>query len=962
MIYVLVFFSGFAGLVYEIVWIKRAALAFGSSSLALSTVLAVFFLGLGLGSYGFGRLSRKVKQPLLWCAALEILLAMNGLLNPWLFQWAEHVFGLVYAEYALDSAALLGLRGVLTALLLLPPTLLMGGTLPLFCRQLIHDRLRISAKIGYIYGINTLGAAMGCAAAGFALIPWFGVAVSTYVAALINILLGLGFYTLVRRGSPLPIREISTCEPQPTSRMSATAQANDIATWGFYAVVGLLFFLIGAVALANELVWARFLTNFIRNSVYTYTITLTVVLVGTVIGSLWAGPRYDKQCEIKSLFLDFAKLQSASALLVLVLTHLPVIAWLYLKQYGVFPYMLLMLPPATIAGACFPLVNRLINEDPQHAARHVGQLTAVNILGCIVGSLVTGFLLLPQYGLDVSIYVTTGVALAASLIAMAMAIFKDSKSAVAKGIKLAGRQSLASMAFVGSCVMLWLLMPALSPVRVPNDFIAAPGTLVDFAEGYNSTLAVIRRGDAKIMLVTQLWQGTSKKNHQIMVAHTPMMHYPEAKDVLVIGLGVGQTASRFLKYPVNRLDIVDIEPRLFEFVRNNFDSAWMMDKRVSLIPEDGRGYVKHSGRQYDLLSVEVGQLYRPGVDVFYTAEFYQEAKARLTADGMIVQFVPIEFLREAEFASIINTFLSEFPQARLWFNGNELLLMGFKSTIPVLSPDSFAAAVERNQLQDDLSYAYWGGPKYALHRFPVFLGGFLAEGAELRDLAQLPGSTIYTDDLPKLAYQVSDFNETDARAAQLQPVIAQHLSPFSRVMQTFVGADSLVAEAGSVRRLNLGDMTAANLLELLETEQLQAHPAAGIEKLRAVLAANPDNLVGLRIMGELLVRQQRDAEALPYLRQVLELDEQDDVANQKMGLALLRSRQLAEAIPYLEKALQEKPNEAETLNSLAVALINLNRVAEATGYFRRAAMLEPGNVAAQRNLQNAERMLRQQVH
>lgn len=963
MVYLLVFWSGFAGLVYEIVWIKRAALGFGSSSLALSTVLAVFFLGLGLGSYGFGHVGRRVRQPLLWCAGLELALGLNGFLNPLWFDWAERGFGMVYKYYAMDSAALLGLRAALVALVLLPPTVLMGGTLPLFCRQLVRDPTRIAGKIGRIYGVNTLGATVGCALAGFVLLPELGVMGSTFLAATVNLLVGAGFFLLSRAWGALPVDDDGCHAPalssavEVTSSSFAKGETKGEGSAVYYGLVALLFFLIGAVALANELVWARFLGNFIRNSVYTYTITLTVVLAGTVLGSVWGGPRFDRVSKPWRLLAGFAMLQALSAMLVLILTHLPVLYWLHIKQYGVLPFFLLMLPPSVIAGACFPLVNRLAIGDPALASLHVGRLTAINILGCIVGSVAAGFWLLPELGLDTSIYATSGLGIVAAIIAMVMAVFKQRAAMI---IEKPDAAPWLEMSWIGLAALAWMALPEYAPVRVPNDFIAAPGSLVDFAEGYNSTLAVIRRGDAKIMLVNQLWQGTSKKNHQIMVAHVPMLHYPDAKDVLVIGLGVGQTASRFLMYPLERLDIVDIEPRLFEFTRKNFDSAWMNDHRVSLLSEDGRGYVKHTQQQYDLVSVEVGQLYRPGVDVFYTREFYQEAKARLTTNGMIVQFVPVEFLRAPEFASIINTFLSEFPQARLWFNGNELLLMGFNGAVPAMSQDGFLAVVERNLLKDDLSYAYWGGPKYEVNRFPVFLGGFLAEGEELRDLAKFPGTTIYSDDLPKLAYEVSNFNEAEVRAVQLAPIIEQHLSPLSRVIQVPAADGGLLAEAELIRKSNIGDMTAANLLELIEPGQLKADPA-GIDKLKAVLAANPNNIFGLRMMSELLVFQQRDADALPYLRQVLELDEQDSSANQKLGLALLRGRQLEKAVPYLLKSLAVKPNEAETINSLAVALINLGRITEAVEYFRRAALLEPNNAAAQRNLRNAETMLQRQL-
>ena len=1000
MIYLLVFLSGFAGLIYEILWIKRAALVFGSSSLAMSTVLAVFFLGLGLGSYIVGKLSHYAGRPLIWCACLEALLALYGVFNPLLFDWAELGFGEIYRNFELTSGTLLWLRATLVALLLLPPTLLMGGTLPLFCRQLVRDSQAIAARIGQVYGFNTLGAALGCAATGFGFLPWLGITMTTGVSALINLLTAIGFWLLSRQfgnrplminparnyrrsragGSPVvaldsrlrgndETREfngrVNNAELSQLSNLEKSDEVNKPAEIGklFYLVLGLLFFMIGSVALANELIWTRFLTNFIRNSVYTYTVTLFVVLLGTVFGSFWAARRFDRCHDRRALLVQFAAMQAIAATFNLVLMHLPVLFWLYLKLYGVLPYMVLMLPPAMIAGASFPLINRIVINEPQQASRHVGQMTAINILGCIVGSLATGYLLLPQWGLDTSIYVACSVGLLVSVLALVVAFISD-RQIQGDGIaQVQTKSRLKRFGFApglvaGGCLV-GLLLPLLGSVKLPNDYIAPPEQLVAFTEGYNSTLAVIRRGAAKIMLVSQLWQGTSAKNHQIMAAHIPMMHNPAAKNVLVIGLGVGQTASRFLMYPVAHLDIVDIEPRIFKFTRDHFNSEWMHDPRVNLIAEDGRNYVNHSHARYDLISVEVGQLFRPGVDVFYTREFYRQSRLRLTDDGMLVQFVPIEFLREIEFASILKTFMSEYPQASLWYNGNELLLIGFKGKKFKPDKQGFERILTDETIREDLRYSQWGGPPYWLNQFANFIGAYLAGEESLRKLADLQGSTIYSDDKPTLAYSIADFDESDLRAAQLAPLIHQHLSPLGNIVAAGDSASNILQEAEIVRQNNIGDMLVANQLELIDQPDIDANPEAAVVRLKELIQYNRQNMMVLRMLGETLVRLNRDAEAITYLRSLLDQNDQDLLANQKMGLALVKRRQLSEAIPYLQKALAINPNLAETANTLAVALINMGRVAEAVQYFRRAAELEPQNQAAQRNLENAERMLGQ---
>jgi spermidine synthase len=849
-IYPLVFLSGLASLVYEIAWIRQSAFAFGSSALALSTVLAVFFLGLGLGSWLFGRIGTAVRRPLLWCAGLELLLAVNGYASPALFDWAEGLFGHIYRSYEPGSVALLALRGGLVASLLLPPTLLMGGTLPLFCRQAIHDPARISTHLSWLYGVNTLGATVGCGVAGFLLLPTLGLKATLHVAAGLNVLAGLGFAGLgVMRGRLPPMDCPSRAEP---ARAAPSHEA--ISEAPPRVLPGLLFFLIGAVALANELIWARFFTHFIRNSVYTYTIALGVVLAGTALGSLAAGHGFDRARGVRRLLTIFAGLQAGAAVLTLTLTHLPAGFWRSLIPWGVLPYILLMLPPAVIAGACFPLLNRMVTDDPRRAPRDIGYMTALNIVGCVVGSLVTGYGLLPWWGLDASIYAATG----GGIVAAGLGVWAKRKPLPGPPLIRGGRKGSSLIggddksppdkggwgvkgATVFTAAAVWLGLLVFSPVRVPRDFMNAGDALLDMVEGYNSNLAVVNRQQVKTLLIDRLWQGVEQRNYQVMVAHVPMLHYPDAKEVLVVGLGAGTTAGRFLRYGIEQLHVVDIEPRLFDFTRQHFDSSWMDDPRVKLIREDGRNYLKHTGRQYDMVSVEIGQLDRPGVGVFYTREFYREVQARLRPDGMVVQFVPLTFLRPAEFAGVLKTFLAVFPNARLWYNTEELLLIGFKGETRRPSPQSFVQTVVERGLRDDLDMYYWGGPNYTLTRFPVFLAGFLAAGPELKALADIAPAEEWTDDRLQLSYSVSDYDWRGRRAMLLVPHLQQHLSPMEE------GAAPGSMDAGSldtarrIRELNVADIAASDILDQLDTSPPPS-PQAVYERASEALRWNPKSL------------------------------------------------------------------------------------------------------------------------
>ena len=356
------FLSGFAGLVYEVAWIRRASLVFGSTTWALSTVLAVFFGGLALGSWLFGRWGQRMERPIRMYGRLEIGLALLALLSLKAFELIDGLYGAAYrgaAQVSVDAVGLpwLTAGGQLTlvqvglvAMVLLLPTFLMGGTLPLFCRQFVREDGRFIRNLGFLYGVNTLGAVLGTLAAGFLLIPKIGVSGAVSVAAGVNILIGVIAYSL--RFDPL--------KPAVKPESAKGAQPTLITTAAARFVVPTLFFTTGLVVVGAEIFWSRFLSLVIRDSVTTYTITLAVVLTGIVLGSLLVG-LLEKGGRRKRLSLPllFGVFQLAAALAVIGLMFLPARTWFNLGQ-SVAPFFLLMLPATILSGASFPLANRLV--------------------------------------------------------------------------------------------------------------------------------------------------------------------------------------------------------------------------------------------------------------------------------------------------------------------------------------------------------------------------------------------------------------------------------------------------------------------------------------------------------------------------------------------------------------------------------------------------------------------------
>jgi spermidine synthase len=482
-----------------VAWIRRATLVFGSTTLATSTVLAVFFLGLALGSECFGRLSRRSTRPLLVYALLELGLAGLALASPLAFDLAERAYGWAYRSLGAGSAGLSLVRVVLVALVVLPPTWLMGGTLPLFCRGAVADAARIGRGIGALYALNTLGAAAGAAAAGFVLIPRLGVQGSIALGAAASAVAGIGV-ALARGRSRVPPLSPGS------ARWSGTAGA-----W-----VQLLFAGTGFVALGAEVLWTRYLALVVRNTVYTYTLTLSVTLLGIVVGSLIGASLADR---VRRRGLLFGWLQVLNALALLGAMTLPPEVWHALGD-AVVPYALLLLPPAALSGAAFPVATRMLVAEPALSGAGVGRMAAVNTLGGIAGSLTLGFVLLPGVGLAGSLRLLTGVALAVGLVAWWRFGGFDSRA------RLAGAAAAAAL--------VWLLLPVAAGTRLPADFLGSRAALVDFREGLASNVAVLRERETLRLEIDRWWQGASRRNHQTTAAHLPMLLHPGARRVLVI--------------------------------------------------------------------------------------------------------------------------------------------------------------------------------------------------------------------------------------------------------------------------------------------------------------------------------------------------------------------------------------------------------------------------------------------
>lgn len=891
--------SGAAGLTYQICWIRTATLQVGSTTVALAAVLAVFFTGLSIGSAAFGQIAVRASRPLRIFGYVECGIAVFALATVPIFRLIGHLplmegFGTaVYAVRAAEMAVI--------ALAILPPTILMGAALPCICRYDVRASTLTRGRVAFLYAVNTLGGAFGCAVAGLWLLPEIGVQRSVLAAAALNLTAGLTALAVSRHraadryAEPLPERGRWLSLRRPV------------------VVPGALFVLLGASGAASQILWARFAALVVTTTITTYTVTITIVLAGLVIGATIVSRIHER------VALVFGLLQVFAAIVVLIVTHLPPAVWRTFDS-GVWIYVALFLPASIATGASFPLAVRIVSVDVVRLPADIGWLSALNALGAVVGSMAAATFL-PSLGLSTSLYVVTGAGVLAGVISWTRLDRQATRRAM-WGLSVAS-------------VALWCAIAARMPTRVPADFLTGNGTLLEVKEGRQSNLAVSVLDGRIILTSDNWWQGQDEKSHQIMAAHVPLLLHPDPRSVLMIGVGAGQTPARALMHDIDRLDVVDIELAVFELVRARFDAGWLSDPRVRMKVEDGRRTVARSRQRYDVIAVEAGQLQRPGVAAFYTYDFYAQVHERLTPGGMVSQFVPLAGLDMTAFIGIVRTFTEVFPQAMLWYNRAEPLLVGIKGPAMAIASHRLRDRISSGRIGQDLELALWGGKAQWQRNLPVFLAGFLVGPAGLRQLSSR--GEVFRDDRPMLDHLVA--TRADAVNDEAIPLAIDARRESIRVLDAEIDA-SAAERISMVQRQNVGDMRALALAR-------RAAGRTGVSQLLRAVNANPVNVQILAALGVAYLRAGRVSDSLDALRRAERIDEEDPRVQRDLGTVLWQMQRRGEAVAHFRRAVEGLPLDAESHYYLGAALKVIGDNEEAAVLLRRALELRPDYALAQ---------------
>src|SRR5215471_8555598 len=764
------FLSGASGLVYEITWMRRLTLVFGSSTLAVATVLASYMGGLAIGSYFLGRrVDRRPARALAFYGKLEMGIAAAALLVPFLLRGVGAVYlGIAPQLEALPQLFFL-IQFLLVGAVLLIPTTAMGGTLPALSRWVVRDSAGIGMNVAVLYGVNTLGAATGTVAAIYFLLPFAGLTRSEWVAAAANVLAGLTAFVIDRQTNAArqPARatpessEPATAPPSPPEEAGSPAPA----ARALLAAIALS----GFAAMVDEVAWSRLLALVFGSSVYSFGMMLIILLAGLALGSaIFARLRSGRSVEVLAVALSANTVAALAA--IAWVPHLPTIflrafpavrdSFALLQLWNFFLASGLVLPSAILFGVAFPAAVAATTDFARTGAG-VGRVTAANTAGTVSGAFAGGFVLVPYIGLRATLTVAA--------VATAVGALLCTPRIVSHKLTRAIRIGVAAAVLVALVLPPWPLLLLVMGAGFYAPTFVTPAALIAevrqsqllfYRDGFATTLSVDQSGEYRYYRSNGKTDASTHPGdmaNQLLLGHLPMLLHPDPHDVFVLGLGTGVSAAAIARYPVRSIEIVDIEAAAREaskmFAGENRDI--LSDPRVRLLVADGRNALLARARRYDVILSDPSDVWVAGTGNLLTREFYTLARSRLKPQGIMVLWFHLHSLLPEQLELLVATFQSVFPNTEFWRpNRGDVILTG---TVEPLA---------------------WDYPRLSerVGNVPGVAGDFQAMG--LWDpLAIFAAFVLEGDDLKRLTAGVSSVHTDD------QPVL-EYLSPRSAYIDT----------------------------------------------------------------------------------------------------------------------------------------------------------------------------------
>ena len=756
LIYLIFFLSGAAALIYEVLWVRYLSLIFGGSHLAVTTVLSVFMGGLALGSYTIGKKVGSYRKLLRLYGFLELGIAASALVFVALMRFYP-VFYIPLAQIKDSSPIYLSIiRISFATIALIVPTTLMGGTLPVLSSFMTRRVQGLGSRLSFLYGFNTLGAVIGTAATGFFLLPNYSVSATLMIAVSINVLIGI-------LGIVLQDKAQTVLDKAATGEKAETGDAIPYATvteepenvvpfklvlWG----IGVS----GFCALGYEVLWTRILSIVIGASVYGFTLLLMAFLAGIGLGSAAYGlflrisGMMHKKMENHPLraVIAFGLVQVIIGVSALVVTlhirELPthtafVYDYFHNILTGIQPFKTsqlanfvlafsFMFVPAFFMGVAFPLAGKIHGQYKKIVGHAVGEILSYNTVGAILGSAVSGFVLIYLLGIQQSLQIIILINIGFGLLVMA---------------SVRGRKSLnwGVSGAVAIIALVLVLNPNLWRLWDPKFYAIYQSQLLDwykspekiqealanndvlyYGEGIQSIVSSIQSGGNQYFITNGRVEASNRdqdRQCQYTLGHLPMLLNKNPKKVFVLGTGSGMTLGATSVHPsVEQITLAEIEPKVLGVARTfGIYNHYVLDNpKVKIVFNDGRNFLLTTREKFDVITADPIHPWFSGAGYLYSAEYFKLAAEHLNPGGIVCQWLPIYELTEENLKSVVKTLREVFPYIMVWLTHNDAELVGSNSPI-VIDEKDLARRIKVPEVQQDLEPVKMGSAEDFLSYF-----------------------------------------------------------------------------------------------------------------------------------------------------------------------------------------------------------------------------------------------------
>ncbi|PYP72881.1 MAG: hypothetical protein DMD41_07660 [Gemmatimonadetes bacterium] len=693
----LFFLSGATGLVYELLWVRLLYQAFGATIQSVTTVVAAYMGGLGLGAWWFGRRADRHPRPAALYGWLELAIGAFAALSPLALTLVRQVYVALATGLHAGAPVSVALRFGLAALVLLVPTTLMGGTLPVLTRAFAgSDRAALQPTLGRLYGLNTLGAVLGTALAGFVLIEHVGIRASLWGTALVNFAIGAAAIALAKPLAPLSQAPVL---PPPIARPASGDTLRRLAL----ALLGLTAF----AALLDEIAWTRVLVMIVGGSTYAFTLVLLTFLLGIGLGSAFVARVGAAARPVTAASAGAAQGVTAAgaAMLFLFFGQLPRYILAVFQFPGATARLALLglavgavvLVPAIGMGMTFPLLTDLFAREDEARGADVGRAYALNTLGSIAGAVLTGFVLVVWLGSDRTLRIglwVNGLAALALVALAARGVAEGSEAHRRLRARVLGGGVLAVLALaIGVVVPPWstrlfdlgptIYGRGLTTPDQRQSFLEHAGMRqLAFREGWNATVSAWESAPGRSLKVNGKADASDHgdMDTELLLGIAPVALRPGASTGLVIGFGSGVTTRALADVPgMRRVRVVEIEPAVLDMARYflSVNDTVLARPTVSAVVDDARSALQIDTARYDVIASEPSNPWLAGVATLYTPEFFRIVRGRLAPGGVFCQWVQLYQLPLPVVAAIVRNVHSVFPHTQVWFSSPwDLMVLG----------------------------------------------------------------------------------------------------------------------------------------------------------------------------------------------------------------------------------------------------------------------------------------------